>query len=100
MEAVRKISQIKDNTLILKGLQVLNNRIVEVIILPVLQEEREHKQDMKEEMFKFCRSVSTVVSDNPAEFFCGIFQENSSLTESLLEERKKDIEIEEKKIAR
>jgi len=99
MEAVRKISRIKDNTLILQGLQVLNNRIVEVIIMPVSQEEKKHKPDIKE-IFKFPETERSAVSDNPAEFFCGIFQEDSSLTQSLLEERKKDIEIEEKKIAR
>lgn len=34
MEALRKLSHIRKNTLIVKGLEALNNTIVEVIIIP------------------------------------------------------------------
>ncbi len=40
------------------------------------------------------------VSGDPVEMFCGIFQDDSSLTDELLKERKKDIDFEEKKITR
>ena len=81
MEAVRKILQVKNNTLVLQGLDALNNKIVEVTVLPLSI--TRGRQDM-----------------DAVERFCGIFQDGSSLTEALLEERKKDIEIEEKIIAR
>jgi len=99
MEAVRRISEIKDNTLILQGLQILNDKIVEVIILPVLQKEKRRYPDA-EEFFRCRKSEIHAVSDNPVEIFCGIFQDDSSLTDALLAERKKDIEIEEKKTSR
>ena len=58
MEPIRKISHVKNNTLVLYGLDALN--------------------------------------DNAVDHFCGIFKNGSSLTEPLLEERKKDLELEEK----
>ena len=36
--------------------------------------------------------------DDPVEAFCGIFKEKSSLTKALTEHRKKDKQLEEKKI--
>ena len=38
--------------------------------------------------------------DDPVEAFCGVFQKRSSLTGSLIEERKKDRIRESKKVAR
>ena len=38
--------------------------------------------------------------DDPVEAFCGVFQNRSSLTKSLIEERKKDRVRESKKTAR
>lgn len=34
MEAIRKVANVKDNMLVIPGLDVMNNRMVEVIILP------------------------------------------------------------------
>jgi hypothetical protein len=81
MESIRKISHIKNNTLVLHGLDALNDRAVEVIIHPIEPAKHNPKPDAVDR-------------------FCGIFQESGSLTKSLLEERHKDVEIEEKKIAR
>ena len=41
----------------------------------------------------------TLLPDDPVEAFCGIFKDKSSLTSALTEQRKKDKEREEKKIA-
>jgi len=45
-----------------------------------------------------CNLLMTPLPDNPAEFFCGIFKDDSSLTEELLKERKEDKERESEKI--
>ncbi len=81
MESVRKISHVKNNTLVLHGLDAFNNKAVEVIIHPLSAEKADPPMDA-------------------VEYFCGIFQDGGSLTESLLETRKKDREVEENKIAR
>ncbi|GBE05567.1 spoVT / AbrB like domain protein [bacterium BMS3Abin10] len=38
--------------------------------------------------------------ENPAQAFCGIFKKGSSLTKSLLKDRKEEAKLEEKNIAR
>ncbi len=38
--------------------------------------------------------------DDPIEYFCGVFKDGASLTESLLRERKEDLRREEEKVAR
>ena len=45
------------------------------------------------------RVLLTPLPDDPVEAFCGIFQEKSSLTRALTEQRQKDRQREEKKIA-
>ncbi len=45
-------------------------------------------------------AVMTPLPDDPVEHFCGIFKEGSSLTECLLEERRKERDDEGRKIAR
>lgn len=77
METIRKISHVKNNTLILHGLDAFNNKAVEVVINPLAPEEVKGRPDA-------------------VDHFCGIFKNGSSLTEALLEERKKDIALEEK----
>ncbi len=79
MEPIRKISHVKNNTLVLYGLDALNDKAVEVVINSLTPEEVKGRPDA-------------------VDHFCGIFKGGSSLTESLLEERKKDFELEEKKI--
>ncbi|MBT8363087.1 MAG: AbrB/MazE/SpoVT family DNA-binding domain-containing protein [Deltaproteobacteria bacterium] len=44
------------------------------------------------------RVLLTPLPDDPVEAFCGIFEENSSLTRALAEQREKDKHREEKKI--
>ena len=81
MEPIRKISHVKNNTLVLYGLDALNDKAVEVVINPLTPEEVKGRPDA-------------------VDHFCGIFKNGSSLTESLLEERKKDLELEEKNLTR
>jgi AbrB family looped-hinge helix DNA binding protein len=45
------------------------------------------------------RVLLTPLPDDPVEAFCGIFQEKSSLTRALTEQRQKDKQREGKKIA-
>jgi|SaaInlV_200m_DNA_3_1039701.scaffolds.fasta_scaffold32943_1 AbrB family looped-hinge helix DNA binding protein len=52
------------------------------------------KLSVKEELG---RILITPLPDDPAEAFCGIFEEGSSLTKALLEERKEDKALESKK---
>ncbi|MGE5341957.1 MAG: hypothetical protein ACM3SY_10820 [Candidatus Omnitrophota bacterium] len=40
MEAVRKIVEVKNNAIMVKDLAFFNNKRVEVIVLPLLEEER------------------------------------------------------------
>ena len=40
MEAIRKIASVKNNTLVISDLKTINNMTVEVIILPVSENER------------------------------------------------------------
>lgn len=44
-------------------------------------------------------AVLLPLPDDPVEHFCGYFQKGPSLTQALLEERKREKEREEKKIA-
>ena len=45
MEALRKLSHIRKNTLIVKGLEALNNTTVEVIIIPSQEDSKpDHKK--------------------------------------------------------
>lgn len=43
-------------------------------------------------------AVIIPLPDDPVEYFCGIFEEKSSLTQALMEERRKDEARETKKI--
>lgn len=45
-------------------------------------------------------AVMTPLPDDPVEHFCGIFREGTSLTEALLDQRRKDRDEEDKKSAR
>jgi AbrB family looped-hinge helix DNA binding protein len=45
-------------------------------------------------------AVMTPLPDDPVEHFCGIFREETSLTEALLDQRRKDRDEEDKKSAR
>ena len=45
-------------------------------------------------------AVMTPLPDDPVAYFCGIFKEGPSLTEGLLEERRKECDDEGRKIAR
>jgi AbrB family looped-hinge helix DNA binding protein len=42
--------------------------------------------------------VLTPLPDDPVEAFCGIFEQTSSLTKALIHHRKKEKQVEEKKI--
>jgi len=44
-------------------------------------------------------AVIEPLPDDPVEYFCGIFKEGTSLTRTLLKERKEDKRREEKKLA-
>jgi AbrB family looped-hinge helix DNA binding protein len=45
-------------------------------------------------------AIMTPLPDDPVEHFCGIFKEGASLTEGLLEERRKERDDEGRKVAR
>jgi len=60
MQAIKKILNVKNNTLILKDLDALNNKTVEVIIIPVTDEEV--KSD-KNKLFKFNGAGESQLSD-------------------------------------
>ena len=44
------------------------------------------------------RAILFPLPDNPVDHFCGIFQKRSSLTEALLDERRKERACEAKKV--
>jgi len=52
MNAVKIISNVKNNTIILNGLDMFNNKTVEVIIIPLSDEKRKPKPN-KKELLKF-----------------------------------------------
>ncbi len=43
MEAIKKITSVQNNTLIIQGLDSINNKEVEVIILPLTNNEKDPK---------------------------------------------------------
>jgi len=52
MDAIKRISSVKNNMIILNGLDMFNNKTVEVIILPLSDEKKKSVPD-KKELLKF-----------------------------------------------
>ncbi len=69
------------------------------IVIPKEVRKKLHITEGKKLLIKACEdhAVITPLPDDPAEYFCGIFKDKSSLTDALLAERKKDRRYDSKK---
>ncbi|MEW6380189.1 MAG: hypothetical protein AB1611_11360 [bacterium] len=64
MEAIKKITTIKNGSIALKELEALNNQEVEVIILPLTGGREENRpQSQKERLFQFKGAVESDFTD-------------------------------------
>ena len=63
MEAIKKIIRVKNSSISFKKLEQLNNQEVEVIVLPLVDQELSKRQDQKERLFQFEGKVESQFSD-------------------------------------
>ncbi len=57
MEAVRKITEVKNNSILLKNLNLFNNKKVEVIVLPISDSIEERSKTKTVNLRKFAGSI-------------------------------------------
>lgn len=57
MEAVRKITEVKNNSILLKNLNLFNNKKVEVIVLPISDSIEEGSKTNTVNLRKFAGSI-------------------------------------------
>ena len=63
MEAIKKITKVKNGSISFKKLEQLNNQEVEVIVLPLVNQELSKRRDQKERLFQFAGKVESQFSD-------------------------------------
>lgn len=64
MEALRKITTIKNNTIVLSELAKWENQKVEVIVLPFLNQQSKHSPPLKNALFKFAGAGESQFTDS------------------------------------
>ena len=63
MEAIKKLTTIKNGAISLNELDELNDQEVEVIILPLIERKMKKPQNQKERLFQFKGAVESKFSD-------------------------------------
>lgn len=63
MEAIKKITTVKNGSISLKGLEALNDQEVEVIVIPLIGRELNKSKNQKERLFQFKGAIESEFTD-------------------------------------